>query len=81
MQATAYHFRREGKRYIGVAASRCDIPMLIERLTTGVLYAAYQSSLLLGIVLLPLALAARRLGVTLPIHRLVERTKHAYRAR
>lgn len=55
--------------------------MLIERLTTSLLFAAYQSSLLLGIVLLPLALAARRAGFTIPIHRLVERTEQAYHAR
>lgn len=55
--------------------------MMPERLTTSLLFAAYQSSLALGILMLPLALAAKRLGVTIPIHRLVERTEHAYRAR
>lgn len=55
--------------------------MLTERLTKGLLFAAYQSSLVLGIVMLPLAVAARRLGVTIPVHRLVEASERAYRAR
>ena len=55
--------------------------MLTERLTRSILFAAYQSSLALGIVMLPLALCARRLGVTLPVHRLVEVSERAYRAR
>lgn len=55
--------------------------MLTERLLKSLLFAAYQSSLVLGIVLLPLALAANRLGVTLPIHRLVQVSERAYRTR
>lgn len=42
------------------------------------LFALYQLSLLVGVLLLPVALAARRLGVTLPLGRLVERLGDAY---
>ncbi|MFC7166133.1 hypothetical protein [Halospeciosus flavus] len=42
--------------------------------------ALYQTSLVLGITMLPLALLARQVGVTLPLHRLVERTERAYNA-
>ena len=55
--------------------------MLTERLTQSLLFAAYQSSLALGIAMLPLALAAQRFGVTIPVHRLVEVSERAYRAR
>ncbi|WP_410764593.1 hypothetical protein [Haloferax sp. DFSO60] len=48
------------------------------RLTRPVLFAAYQLSVATGIALLPIALAARRVGVTLPIRRLVEVTGGAY---
>lgn len=45
---------------------------MLERITRPILLAGYQLSLLVGIVLLPLAVVIGRLGVTLPIHRLVE---------
>lgn len=51
---------------------------MIHRLKKNVLFAAYQLSVATGIALLPIALAARRMGVTLPIHRLVETTGNAY---
>ncbi|WP_191965448.1 MULTISPECIES: hypothetical protein [Haloferax] len=51
---------------------------MIHRLTKYVLFAAYQLSVATGIALLPIALAARRMGVTLPIRRLVETTGNAY---
>ncbi|MGB9985983.1 hypothetical protein [Salarchaeum japonicum] len=47
----------------------------LTRITTA---AAYQTTLALGIALLPLAVLTSRLGLTLPIHRLVARTEHAY---
>lgn len=47
----------------------------VARFTTAL---AYQTSLALGIALLPLALAARRFGVTLPMGRLVDRAERAY---
>ena len=43
---------------------------LLERTT---LYALYQFSIALGILLLPIALVLRRAGVVLPVHRVVER--------
>ncbi len=42
---------------------------------------AYQTSLVVGIGLLPVALLARKFGITLPIHRLIERTEAAYESR
>lgn len=47
----------------------------LQRATVFVLY---QLSLLAGIVMLPVALLARRVGVTLPIHRVVDRFGSAY---
>jgi len=41
---------------------------------------AYQATLAVGIGLLPVALLARQFGVTLPVHRLIERTEAAYEA-
>jgi len=41
-------------------------------------FATYQITLVLGIALMPLALFARRLGVTLPLGDLVAATKRAY---
>lgn len=49
----------------------------IERTT---LFAAYQLSLLVGIVLLPFAVVVRQGGLTLPVGRLVERAGRAYEA-
>jgi len=51
---------------------------MIERLYTTATFVAYQVSIVLGIALLPVALAARRAGISLPVGRLVERTSEAY---
>jgi hypothetical protein len=48
------------------------------RLYRGTLLALYQLSLILGIALLPIALAARQVGVELPIHRMITRLGDAY---
>ncbi|WP_193767633.1 hypothetical protein [Halorientalis pallida] len=48
------------------------------RLHSGLLFALYQLSLMLGIVLMPLALVTSRFGVTLPIHRMIDRLGAAY---
>ncbi|MFB6072591.1 MAG: hypothetical protein ABEJ88_06445 [Halobacterium sp.] len=53
---------------------------MFDRITRLGLFALYQSTLALGILLLPLAVLARRAGVTLPFGRLVERTEAAYEA-
>jgi len=50
------------------------------RLYRGTLLALYQISLILGIALLPIALAARQVGIALPIHRMVTRLGEAYEA-
>ena len=42
------------------------------------LFALYQFSIALGILLMPAALILGRAGVTLPIHRIVERLDEAY---
>jgi hypothetical protein len=51
---------------------------MIERLYATTLLALYQTTIALGIALLPVALVARQAGVTLRIDRLVERTGDAY---
>jgi hypothetical protein len=43
------------------------------------MFALYQASIVLGIALLPVALVARRAGISLPIGRLVDRIDAAYR--
>jgi hypothetical protein len=44
----------------------------------GAVFALYQFSVLLGIMLLPVALAARQVGVTLPVHKVIDRLGAAY---
>lgn len=48
------------------------------RLYNATLLALYQLSVLMGIVLLPVALVASRAGVVLPIHRVIDRLGNAY---
>ncbi len=51
------------------------------QLQRGIAYTAFQTSVMVGIALLPLAVQLRRAtGITLPIHRLIERTRRAYEA-
>lgn len=45
---------------------------MIHRLKHATLFALYQFSIALGIVLLPLAVALTRVGVTPPVHRAVD---------
>ncbi|WP_458204798.1 hypothetical protein [Haladaptatus sp. NG-SE-30] len=42
------------------------------------LFALYQMSVLTGILLLPVALVARRVGVPIPMHRIVQSLEQAY---
>lgn len=51
---------------------------MIESVTRLTVFALYQFTVMLGILLLPVALAARRLGVNLPIGELIERLDSAY---
>lgn len=49
------------------------------RIHRSAVFAAYQTSVMLGIVLLPLAVMLRRtVGIVLPIHRLLEPVRQAY---
>ena len=48
------------------------------RLHSGLLFALYQMSLVLGIALMPVAFVTSRFGFTLPIHRMVDRLGAAY---
>lgn len=41
-------------------------------------FVLYQLSLLTGIVLLPMAVAMSRVGIELPVHRVVDRFNRAY---
>lgn len=47
-------------------------------ITRVTLFGLYQLTVALGIALLPLALAAKRVGVTLPIHRVIATVGDAY---
>ena len=48
-----------------------DRTQMIAQVRRALLYALYQMSLIVGITLLPIALVARRVGIPLPIHRLL----------
>jgi len=50
------------------------------RLTRGILFALYQTSVAASIALLPLAVLTRQVGITLPAHRIVKRLERAYDA-
>jgi len=48
------------------------------RMQRATVFVLYQLSLLVGIALLPVALMMRRVGVSLPVHRVVDRLETAY---
>lgn len=50
------------------------------RLHRATLFALYQLSVAVSILLLPLAILTRQVGVTLPAHRVVNRLERAYDA-
>jgi len=54
---------------------------MIDRLTRAVTFALYQLTIAFGIVMLPVALLTQHLGVTLPVHRLVQAVETLYRSR
>jgi len=54
---------------------------MISLLKRAVLYVLYQASIAIGILLMPVALLLGRLGVTLPVHRVVDRIGEAYTGR
>ena len=51
---------------------------MIDTVRRATLLVLYQFSILLGILVFPLALAARHAGVPLPMHRVIERLGSAY---
>jgi len=51
---------------------------MIESATRLTVFALYQLTVLFGILLLPVALVTRRLGINLPIGELIERLDSAY---
>ncbi|ADB60453.1 hypothetical protein HTZ84_08440 [Haloterrigena sp. SYSU A558-1] len=54
---------------------------MISRVYHATLFALYQLCILIGIVAMPLAIAARQAGVTLPIHRVLANVEDALEAR
>lgn len=48
------------------------------RLYRTTLFALYQTSIAIGILLLPVALLCNRVGLSLPIHRVITPLQHAY---
>ncbi len=51
---------------------------MIESATRLTLFTLYQLTVALGIVMLPIAVLARRVGVTLPVRRAIDATERAY---
>jgi len=51
------------------------MPTTLHRATV---FALYQLTLFAGILLMPLALVMRKAGVTLPVHRAVDRVNETY---
>lgn len=51
---------------------------MFTRVHRAAMFALYQLSVAAGILLLPFALLARQVGVTLPMHRVVDRVGDAY---
>ncbi|QLH78937.1 hypothetical protein HZS55_17275 [Halosimplex rubrum] len=47
-------------------------------LNRATVFALYQLTLFAGILLLPLALVMRKAGITLPVHRAVDRVNETY---
>ncbi|WP_169332656.1 hypothetical protein [Haloterrigena salina] len=54
---------------------------MISRVYHATLFALYQLCILIGIVAMPLAIAARQAGVTLPIHRVLANVEEELEAR
>ena len=50
----------------------------MERIYRALVLALYQLTLLMGILLLPVAVVTRRLGLRIPVDRAIERLDEAY---
>jgi len=48
------------------------------RLYRATLFALYQLTVLVGLVMLPIALLVRQVGVAVPVHRAIDRVEAAY---
>jgi len=68
-----------GKVYVGIAVRHAVKPMEA-RLRRTSLFALYQTSIVLGIALLPVAILARQVGIRLPVGELIDRLGSAYEA-
>ncbi|SEQ38694.1 hypothetical protein [Natrinema salaciae] len=53
---------------------------MISRAYHATLFALYQLCIVIGIVAMPLAIAARQAGLTLPVHRVLANVEEAYEA-
>ncbi|EMA30740.1 hypothetical protein [Natronobacterium lacisalsi] len=53
---------------------------MISRVYRATLFALYQLCIVVGILAMPLAVAARQAGVTLPIHQVLANVEDAYEA-
>ena len=64
-----------------VIYTRCWVVVktMLDDLRRGAALVLYQITLAVGILAMPVALGARRLGLTLPIRRLVESADQVYR--
>lgn len=51
---------------------------MIARLYHAALFALYQTTVAVGLCMLPLAVAMKRVGLTLPVHRLIARAERVY---
>ncbi|AFZ74734.1 hypothetical protein [Natronobacterium gregoryi] len=51
---------------------------MISRAYHATLFALYQLCIVTGILVMPVAIAARQAGVTLPVHRLITNVENAY---
>ncbi|MGQ3414221.1 hypothetical protein [Natrinema versiforme] len=51
---------------------------MISRAYHATLFALYQLCIVVGIVAMPVAMAARQAGLTLPIHRVLANVEEAY---
>ena len=54
---------------------------MLADLHRGTTFLLYQLTLLFGILAMPVALGARRLGLTLPVRRLIESAERTYQRR
>lgn len=51
---------------------------MFDRTRRTTLFVAYQLTIMLGILTMPIALALRRVGLTIPLHKVVESIERAY---